>query len=167
MKGQTEIIIFILLFIIGISLFTSATIWGKAIFQQNIDLAKISTSENFLKDLNNNILNLVKFGGSREMDYNLDGTIELFNDKTIEIKTTVSLELPRNWVNLTSDSFYIQERLDGNIFRIQLIYPQKDYKIELFTEGPKLAQPDTVKIERNSTNLSSVPPVIKIKITFT
>jgi len=167
MKGQTEIITFILLFIISVTLFTSSTIWAKNIFQQNIDIAQISASESFLKELNNNVLNLVKFGGSREINYKLDGTIELVDNKTIEIKTKVSLQLPRNWVNLTSDSFYIQEKLDGNMFRMQLIYPQKDYKIEFFTEGSRLAQPDTVKIERNSTNVSSVPPVIKIKITFT
>ena len=167
MKGQTEIITFILLFVISVALFTSSTMWAKGIFQQNVDVAKISASESFLKELNENILNLVKYGGSREMDYNLDSTIELLNDKTIEIKTTVSLELPKNWFNLTSDTSYIQERLDGNTFRIQLIYPPKDYKIELFTEGSRLAQPDTVKIERNSTNVVVAPPVIKIKITFT
>ena len=51
MKGQNEIMIFVLLFVIGISLFTTATIWSKGIFQQNVDLARVESAEKFAKEL--------------------------------------------------------------------------------------------------------------------
>ena len=170
MKGQSEILIFVLLFIIGIALFTSATIWSKSIFQQNIDVARIESSEKFMKDLNENILNIIKFGGSQEMEYNLDGTIELntTSNDTIEIKTPpVTIPLPASWVNISSDGSYIREKLEGGVFRIQAIYNNtKDYKVEFLTEGPTLARPKYIFIERNKTYSVSGLTVIKIKVTF-
>lgn len=168
MRGQSEILIFILLFIIGIALFTSATIWSKSIFQQNIDVARVENSEKFMKELNENILGIIKFGGSQEMNYNLDGTIELntTNNNIIEVKVPVKLPLSNQWVNITSDTSYIQEKLEGDVFRIQLVYPQANNKVEFFTEGPRLARPRYVAIERNQTYSESGLTVIKIKVTF-
>lgn len=165
MKGQSEIVIFILLFIIGIFLFITAVLWSRTIFQQNVDIAKITNAENLLKEINNGILNSIKFGGVQNINYNFDGTIELKDYNTIELKTAVSIELPDHWVNITSDSFYIREKLEGNTFRAQLIYPEKDYRVELFTEGPKIAQPNMVRIEKNSSSTNGLT-IIKIKITF-
>ena len=164
MKGQSELIIFILLFIISIFLFISATIWSRSIFQQNVDVAKIEAAEKFMKDLDKDISNLIKFGGSKEIKYDIDGTIELVDEETIGVKIPVSLALSTNWINI-SDTSYIQERKEGDVLVLQLIYPQKDYKIEFFTEGPQLAQPKYVRIEKNSTVFNSII-VIKIKITF-
>jgi len=166
MKGQSEILIFILLFVIGIALFTSATIWSKSIFQQNIDLARVENAEKFAKELNDNILGIIKFGGSQEMNYNLDGTIELntTNNNMIEVKVLVKLPLSNQWVTISNDTSYIQEKLEGDVFRIQLVYPQVNNKIEFFTEGPRLAKPRYIAIERNQTE--SGLTVIKIKVTF-
>jgi hypothetical protein len=167
MKGQDETIVFLLLFIIGIALFTSATIWSKGIFQQNVDLAKVEGAEKFIRDLNDAILNIIKFGGSQGMKYNLDGTIELFDNKTIEIKEPISLDLPKQWFTISSDSSYIQEKLDGGNLRIQLVYPQGTYVVYLFTEGSRLSTPSKVSIERNQTYTdASGSTVIKIKVTF-
>ena len=166
MKGQSEILIFILLFVIGIALFASATIWSKSIFQQNIDVARVESAEKFMKELNDNILSIIKFGGSQEMNYNLDGTIELFDNKTIEVKTPIKLPLSNQWVNISSDTSYIQEKLEGDIFRIQLVFPQANNKVEFFTEGSRLAKPRYVAIEKNQTYSESGLTVIKIKVTF-
>jgi len=167
MKGQNEVLIFILLFVIGIALFTSATVWSRGIFQQNIDIAKVESSEKFMKELNEVVLNIIKFGGSQEMEYRLDGTIELIDSTTMEVKTPVTMPLPNNWLNISSDnSYYIREKLEGNMFRIQLNYTQSDYKVEFFTEGPRLARPRYLSVERNDTYVDSGLTVIKIKVTF-
>jgi hypothetical protein len=165
MKAQAEIIIFVLLFIISIFLFTSATMWSRGIFQENVDFSKLEASEKFMKDLDNDISNMIKFGGSKEIEFNLDGTIELVDEMTIGIRVPISLELQENWVNISEDTSYIRERKEGGTLVLHLIYPERDYRVEFFTEGSRLAQPSYVKIEKNSTDLGP-PTVIKIKITF-
>lgn len=169
MKGQNEILIFILLFVIGIALFVSASNWSKGIFQQNVDVARIENAEKFMKDLNEIISNTIKFGGSQEMEYGLDGTIELnaTSNNTVEIKTPdVSIPLPTDWVTISNDTSYIREKLEGNNFRIQLVYPQSSYKVEFFTEESRIARPVYLIVERNQTYISSGLTVIKIKVTF-
>ena len=169
MKGQNEVIIFILLFVVSIALFTSATVWSRGIFQQNIDIARVESSEKFIKELNEVVSNVIKFGGSQEMEYNLEGTIELntTSNDTIEIKTPpLTIPLPTSWVNISSDGSYIREKLEGDIFRIQLVYPQGSYKVEFFTEGPRLAKSVYLSVERNDTYTVSGLTVIKIKVTF-
>lgn len=166
MKGQSEILVFVLLFIISIVLFVSATLWSKGIFQQNVDIARMENAEKFMKGLNENILSLIKFGGSKEIKYTPDGTIGLIDSKTIEVKLPVTVSLPKNWVNISSDnSYFIQEKLDGNTLRIQLRYLDSDYRIELFTEGTKLSNPSYVYLERNQT-IGDGSTLIRIKITF-
>ena len=167
MKGQSELLVFVLLFLISIGLFTTAVFWGRGIFQQNVDISKVSTVESFLKELNNDIQSLIKFGGYEEIDYKIDGFITLRDDKTIEVKTVVSsLELPRYWINISSDSSYIREMLDGDVFKAQLIYSENIYNIKFFTEGPTVAKPKYVRIEKNSTYIENNKTTIKIRITF-
>jgi hypothetical protein len=165
MKGQGEPIAFVLLFIISIILFTSATIWSRGIFQENVDFARLEASEKFMKDLDKEILYVIKFGGFREMEYNLGGTIELINNRTIGIRVPISLELTKNWINISQDTSFIQERKEGNNLVLQIIYPREDYEVEFFTEGPRLAQPTYISIEKNSTYFDTTT-IIKIKISF-
>lgn len=166
MKGQSEILVFVLLFIISIALFVSATLWSKNIFQQNVDVARMENAEKFMRDLNENIQSIIKFGGSKEIRYSLDGTIELVDSKTIEVKVPITIPLPKDWVNITYDnSYYIQEKLEGETLRLQLIYLQSDYRVELFTEGSRISNPSYVYAERNQTTNVGLT-VIKIKITF-
>lgn len=166
MKGQSEILVFVLLFIISIALFASATLWSKNIFQQNVDVARMESAEKFMRDLNENIQSIIKFGGSNEIRYPLDGTIELVDSKTIEVKIPITIPLPENWVNITSDNYYyIQEKLEGKTLRLQLVYPQSDYIVELFTEGSAISNPSYIYAERNQTTSTGLT-VIKIKITF-
>lgn len=167
MKGQANLLIFILLFIISLFLFVSASIWSTNIFQQNIDVTNIQNAEKFMRGLDIGILNLVKYGGSQEFRYNIGGTIQISTD-TIEIKIPISIQLQKNWINLTSDGSFIQERQEGNILRIQAVYNNtKGYKIEFIPGGPSLANPEYIMIERNSTytDINGLT-VIRIKITF-
>jgi len=166
MKGQIELIVFIFLFIISIILFTTASIWGRGIFEQNVDVAKIEAAEKFLKDLDNNILNLIEYGGSRTIDYDIGTTIGLSGGNTIEVNMTTSLQLPRYWINLTSDTSYIREKLEGSNLRIQVIYPERQNRIEFFTKGPTLTKPDYIIIRKDSTYVDSGVTVIRIEISF-
>jgi hypothetical protein len=165
MKAQAESIIFILLFIVSIFLFTFATLWSRSIFQENIDFSKLEASEKFMKDLDNDISNIIKFGGLREIEFNLGGTIELVNSRTIGVRVPISLDLQKNWINISEGSSFIRERKEGETLVLHLVYPQKDYRVEFFTEGPRMSQPSYVKLEKNSTEFNSVT-VIKIKISF-
>jgi hypothetical protein len=169
MKGQTETINLVLLFSVGVVLFISAVVWGRTILQQNIDNSKISFSENFMTSLDKKIGDVVKFGGDDKMGYGFDSTIELIGDNTIEIKTPTSVTtIPNYWVNVTNfPESYIREMLDGNVFRIQLVLKETSYnKISLFTDGPKLATPKSVELEKNSTKEDNGIIKILVKITF-
>jgi hypothetical protein len=167
MRGQSEIAAFVLLSIIGISLFTMATVWSRGIFQQNVDVARVESAEKFMKDLNENVLSVVKFGGSKEVKYGMDGTIQLLNDNTtLEANIPVNIPLTKQWVVISSDySYYIRERLEGSGFKVQLNYTPVDYRVELFTEGSRMSTPSYIYVERNQT-LAGSPTVIKIKVTF-
>jgi len=165
MKGQAESIVFILLFIVSISLFTFAALWSRSIFQENMDFSKLEASEKFMKNLDNEISNIIRFGGLREKEFSLDGTIELINNRTIGIRTPISLDLQKNWINISEGASYIQERKEGETLVLQLIYPISDYEVYFFTDGPRLSQPSYVKMERNSTVFDTTT-VIKIKISF-
>jgi len=166
MKGQANLLIFILLFIISLFLFVAASSWSTNIFQQNVDVTNIQNAEKFMRGLDTGIINLVKYGGSQEFRYNVvGGTIEI-GTNTVEIKIPVSIQLQKQWVNLTSDGSFIQERQEGNTLRIQAVYNQTDYKIEFIPGGSSLANPEYVTIERNSTYIDNGKTVIRIKITF-
>jgi hypothetical protein len=161
MRGQTELIVFILLFIISIFLFVSATIWSRGIFQENIDVARIQATEKFMKDLNDMIKILIKYGGSQDISYNLDGTINLAAENMIEVKTTIEKLTPFDWTNITSDGSFIREKLEGTTLTIQLIYPPGDYEVEFLPGNSTLAKPTSIKLEK-------IPAtgIIRIKITF-
>ncbi len=77
------------------------------------------------------------------------------------------MPIPDYWVNISSDSsYYIREMLDGDVLRVQLVYPENEYKVEFFTEGPTLAKPKKVRIEKNSTTIENNKGTIKIRVTF-
>jgi hypothetical protein len=165
MKAQAEIIVFLLLFIIGILLFASATVWSRGIFQENVGFSRLESTEKFMKDLDGSISDVIKFGGMRELEYGIGGTIELLDPEKIEVRVPLSLQIQENWVNISESNSYIEEKKDGNNLVLRLVYPEGDYKVFFFTDGSSLAQPTFVKIEKNSTVLGS-PSMIKIKITF-
>lgn len=168
MKAQSEILVFVLLSLLSISLFTIAVFWSRDIFQKNVDTAKVSSAEKFMKEVDYSIKSLIKSEGYQDIDYKVDGPLTLIDDNTIEARTVITsdISLEKEWVNISSDSSYIREILDGDVFRIQLVYPENDYKIEIFTEGPTLAKPKSIRIEKNSTSYEDGKLTIKIRIAF-
>ena len=172
MKGQSEIVTFVLLFLIGLLLFAAAIAWSGGIFQKNVDIGKTTVAENFIGEVDSSIQSVIKNGGSRTIDYRVSGTIELtdagYND-AIEIKTSMTANIPRYWINITRPGSLgtIREMLDGTVLRIQLSYPEQDnYAIDLFTDGPKAAQPERITIEKNDTFIDNGKTIIRIKLTF-
>ncbi|MFH1473302.1 MAG: hypothetical protein ABIE55_00245 [Candidatus Aenigmatarchaeota archaeon] len=165
MKGQSEAIVFILLFIVSIFLFTFAAQWSRNIFQENMDFSRLEASERFMKELDNDISNIIRFGGLREIEFNLDGTVELVDSRTIGIRVPSSLDIQNNWVNISEGASFIRERKEGETIVLHLIYPQSDYRVEFFTDGSRLSQPSYVKLEKNDTFFDTTT-VIRIKISF-
>jgi len=169
MKSQSEILVFLLLFLLSIGLFIISTIWGKDIFQKNVDMAKVSSAEKFIKEIDYSVKSLIKSEGYQEINYNVDGPLIIFDNKTIETRTvmTSDISLPTEWTNITSDSSYISEMLDGDVFKVRLVYPESDsYRVEFFTEGPTLSKPRAVRVEKNSTYYEDSKLTIRIRITF-
>lgn len=166
MKGQSEVIVFVLLFLIGVTLFLSSVLWSQGIFNRSSDMAKLNNAENFMVNLDNKIQNVVKFGGQDSIDYGIQATIELVSPDMIEIQAPITVKIPVDWVNISEKYSIISERLDGNILRLRLQYPTNSYSIYLYTEGPRIATPKTVYVEKVSTYKENNVEYIKVKITF-
>lgn len=167
MKSQTEMVTFVLLFLIGVVLFISAVAWSSGIFNENADITRVTSAEAFMKGLDNKIQDVIKFSGQDSIPFNLDGTIEIANSNTLEIKMPVKTTvIPDYWITIQNDSSQIREMLDGDLFRIQLAYPEKDYSVELFTQGARLSTPRKVVIEKNSTYIFNGKTVIRIEVDF-
>lgn len=163
MKGQTEIIVFVLLFIVGVTLFMSAIVWGRGLVEKNSDIAKLNSAEAFMKNLDLKIQSVISFGGTDSIVYNIDAPIELVSSNSIEIKSELSVNIPSDWTIIKQNGALIQERMERNIFRIRLYYPESNYKVELYTDGPRIANPNQILIEKTT---SITPDTIRIKITF-
>jgi len=166
MKGQSEIIVFILLFVIGVSLFLSAVVWSRGIFEKNSDVTKLNSIETFMSNLDDKIQGVIKFGGKDSINYNLDATIELVDSGTIEISTPLSVNIPETWVKLKEDGSIIRERMEGDILKVQLQYLPDSYAVHLYTDGPIIATPRTVFIEKGSSFESEGRTYIRVKVTF-
>ena len=166
MKGQSEVIVFVLLFLIGVTLFLSSVIWSQGIFNRNSDMAKLNNVENFMVNLDNKIQNIVKLGGQDSIDYGIQATIQLTSPNTIEIQSPLTVKIPADWVVIPSKYSNITEKLDGNLLRLRLQYPTDSYAIYLYTDGPTLATPQKVYIEKVSTYTQNNIEYIKVKITF-
>ena len=171
-KGQSEVVTFVLLFLIGLVLFMGAVAWSTGLFQQNVDIGKVTTAENFMYELDSSIQSVIRHGGNQAINYRIDGTIEIRDvgyEDYIEVKMPVTIDLPRYWINITrADSAgSIREILEGTDLRIQLSYPEKDdYIIDLYTEGAKVAQPDQIFVEKTGTAEDQGKTIISIKVTF-
>lgn len=171
MKGQTEIIVFVLIFIIGVALFLSSVVWSQGLFTRNSDMAKLNSAEAFMRNLDNTIQNVMKFGGKDSVEYNIDATIELVGTNAVEIRCPMSVEIPDEWINIeTNENSEIREKKDGTILRLALVYPdnypERQYSIHLFTDGAKIATPQRIIVEKAPSFKSGDITYNSIKLTF-
>ncbi len=167
MKGQSEIVVFILLFFIGIVLFSTAFIFSSGILNQNLDIGKVTSSENIMKSMDSKVQSVIGYGGSQTLNYGLNENIRIVDSQTLEIYFPVDVDIPSYWINVTTNPrSYIREMKDEDIFRIQLVYPEADdLKIE-FTSDITESKPSMITIEKISTSTSSGKPIIRIGLTF-
>ena len=94
-KGQSEVVTFVLLFLIGLVLFMGAVAWSTGLFQQNVDIGKVTTAENFMYDLDSSIQSVIRHGGNQGIRYGIDGTIEI-KDVGYDAVSYTHLTLPTN-----------------------------------------------------------------------
>jgi len=144
----------------------SSIIWGQNIFDKSSDMAKLNSAENFLNDLDQRIQNIIKFGGQDSLDYNIGATIEILDPNTIEMRSKFSVNIPNEWINISSGYSVISEKFDGTTLRMQLYYPQNQITPYLYTDGPRVASPQKVYIEKDSTFTKNDKTYIRVKITF-
>jgi len=147
-------------------LISVTVIWGGSVIQRNQDITRVTAAENFMQNLDNKIKSVINFGGSDSIDFNLDGFMNLISDNTLELSTDVKVDLPNYWINVTSDTSYIQELYEGGRLRIQLIYPTGDFGVQFYTNGPILAKPNKIEISKTSTFYQGSIPFSRIEIEF-
>lgn len=176
MRGQSQIVVYVLLLLITLVLVFTAVSWGSGISQSNVDIGRVTAAENWMKSFDASIQSVIRSGGGIRVDYPLGSEISLSDvglDDTVEVRMPVSLDLPNQWINITSVSGagLIRERKDGDYVRIQLSYPLRPgFAVDLYTDGPQIATPHTIMIERNSTYTQTVGSatytVAKVRIRF-
>ncbi|MBU5557535.1 MAG: hypothetical protein QW751_00780 [Candidatus Aenigmatarchaeota archaeon] len=172
LRGQAQIIVFVLLLLISLILVFTAVSWGGGISQQNIDVSRVIAAENWMKELDRSIQSVVKSGGSARLNYPFNTPIGLadvdINDY-IEMSMPVSIDLPDYWINISisGEPGLIRERKDAGELKLRLSYPLRPgFAIDLFTDGPQIATPKAVLIEHNSTFQNSTITIVKIKLSF-
>jgi uncharacterized protein YjbK len=192
MKAQTEIISFSLNILILFVLVTYAYIWGTDIFRENVDRAKLSSIEKFIKELDSRIQWVAKFGGKDRMVLNLPATIEFKENKTneiynlIEIRTKFTSEFPENWFYINTENFekigkikdsesLIRERKIGKTLVAQLFYRvrmgERGYFIHIVPSANRICSENCeITIENLGTEDISVNgkkvTAIKVKVTI-
>jgi len=131
-----------------------AFFWGEPIFRSNIDANRIIAAEQFIKNLDNKIQNIIRIGGEDAIDFNLYGSFELidngYND-VIEIRMPVSIDLPEKWVYLRNSTSVIREIKRGDTLIIQLFYPTDNFVFDLFSDGNRITTGGKIIIKKNST----------------
>ena len=168
MKGQSEILVFVLLTLLSISLLMITVVWGRDAIEKNVGITRVTVAERELKEIDEVIKSIIKFDGLERIEYNSEGPILLVGDNALEIRTEVNpdIAIPDYWVNITEDGSFITEVLEGSVFRAQLVYPEGEQKIVLFTDGPTMSKPELIVVEKNETFLENNKITIKIRITF-
>lgn len=191
-KGQSQVVVFILIFLIFTVLVFSTYFWSKSMFERNIDANKLSTAEQFMSGLDSKIQRVAQTGGKEAVDYGLSGTLKLIQgvlpdgtpDDIVEYESATSIELPEQWICLNtanpskagsiSDSVsIIRENKIGGVLKIQLFYRLRSdtqgYIVDLFAEGNLIAEKE-ITIERNSTETKIIAGkqvfIQKIKLTL-
>lgn len=172
MRGQAQIVVFVLLLLLSLTLVLSAVSWGRTMSQQHLDVGRLTAAESFMKGLDATIQSVGRNGGSARLDYPLAAPIRLsdigLND-TIEVSFPITTTTPEYWVNLTQPGVsVIRERMEGNVFRLQLSYPApaSGFAYDLFTDGPQTATPGAVLVERNTTRTQAGLTIAVIRLTF-
>lgn len=187
MKAQTEIIAFVLIFMVSVALIFSAIMWGKPLFEKNIETSSLESAEQFMKELDNKIQSIASKGGKERMDFNLKGTLKLIEgkeavpDDILEFEAKTNLKLPEKWILLntaneskvgkaTDTTSIIREIKLEDVLKIQLFYRlRENYIIDLYVEGNSITS-TSVTIEKTGSSVESINGkevfIPKVKLVF-
>ncbi|MFB6075665.1 MAG: hypothetical protein ABEK17_00835 [Candidatus Aenigmatarchaeota archaeon] len=80
MKGQTQIMSAVLLTGIMVGLISVAYIWGGPMIQKQKDIVKLNNMENFMENLNKEIRDVAKNGGTSKLNVDLPGLLRIVNN---------------------------------------------------------------------------------------
>ncbi|MFB6088832.1 MAG: hypothetical protein ABEK36_03585 [Candidatus Aenigmatarchaeota archaeon] len=83
MKGQTQIMSAVLLTGIMIGLISVAYIWGGPMIQKQKDVVKLDDMESFMRNLDKEIRNVAKNGGTTNLNVNLPGSLKIIEDSPL------------------------------------------------------------------------------------
>jgi hypothetical protein len=167
MRGQAQVVVYVLLFLISLLLVFSAVSWGRGVSARHTDVGRITAVESFARALDSMIQSVARHGGSGSISYPLDATIALvdadLNDR-IEISMPIEMGLAEYWLNLTPPESIgmIRERKEGVLFRLQLSYPpcrapaKPCFAIDLYSTVPLIGIPSAITVERNATIVRTI-----------
>ncbi len=189
MKGQTEIIVFILITLISVSLVFSSIFWGTPLFQGSADASRLFDAENFIRNLDYKIQQVASNGGTEHIEFRLLGTLKLVDssanglpDDIIEFEAKNAVKLPEDFVYLNTENTskigdiphtpsLIREIKLADTVRIQLFYRLRgNYIIDVFSDG-------NTQTSGGGINIESFPPqkinfggkeitISRVRITF-
>jgi len=106
MKGQSQVIVGVLLVLIMIILVGVTYFWGIPLIQKQKDVVTVSNTERFLKDLNEKIQDVAKNGGTRKITVDIPGELTLDDKKDTFIlvfKTTGDIVATNTDIYLIGD----------------------------------------------------------------
>ncbi len=177
-KGQTEVVNMTLFLLIAIILLFSVFIWGNSVIGSNAEEAKLFASEQFMRNLDSKITNVVKNGGSETMLKRPSTNLMMVQGNIIEYIFQGKADVPQEWVYITGDdtaevnisepSSVIRERKDGDNIKIQLYYRNRTGTNKflilphVYFEG--LGR-NTIKIESNGSSVVGDLVLNSVKLT--
>ena len=151
MRGQTETLVFVILLLIGVSLFTAAVLWGRSVISRGIESATPGNAEQFLSLLEENIRSVERFGGLEKIHFGSIGTLEVISGDTVELRIESSADVPLEWVNTTTPSSTLSKRREGTEIVYRLVL--KNLALPLSNPTTRIASPSQVLIEKKADSI--------------
>jgi len=186
MKAQSEIVGYLLLFIVGIGLVSTAIMWGIPLIHKKEDAKKLDDVYNFFILLNNEIKNVAKSGEEKTLSFPVDGVIVLYpwNYSGIENNSIVfsfpskvsTVAVDKGWIPITTanvkDSPYSILGIDQpSVIFVSSSAEGEYYRVSYKLWFRGLYEPDTgkthkiilVREDRSSNSYSTTSRVISLK----
>ena len=182
MRGQGDILVFLLLSLIGLVLVFSAMSWGQGVFAGSSDATKFENARAFMGRLDTAIVSASRFGGEESVAMGLEGTLKLVQntsdplDVSLVFSMPSNLELPADWapVNTANASkagciadttSVLMQRKNGAEVELKLFYRTRDgYAILPYTDGSRVMSTGIVTVAGGGSEKLGGITVSKVKL---
>lgn len=151
MRGQTETLVFVILLLIGVSLFTAAVLWGNSIISRGTESSTPNNAEQFLSLFEETVRSVERFGGSEKIHFGSIGTLEVISGDTVELRIESSADVSQEWVNTTTPTSTLLKRREGTEIVYRLVL--KNLALPLSNPATRIASPSQVLIEKKTDNI--------------